>query len=194
MERANPGLEGASFLDSYRLMSGAVVDLREVDPAVRAFVADLALRLAQGHGYKELINRVLQHDSPIYGGVSPLASGAQELAAVKVAHDLVYRAGVAEGTITPKPGEAGVESVPQTLRQSRTRLDMVSTPAHELTTEKIVTVGEAMNILGITRQAVINSVRAGKIRGEQHGRLWILARDDVLKYRETRARRKNGRS
>lgn len=194
MEQANSGLQSADFLDSYRLLSGAVVDLREVDSSVRAFIADLALRLAQGHGYNELISRVLQHDSPIYGGVSPLASGAQEMPAVKVGHDLVYRAGVAEGTITPKPGEAGIESVPQTLRQSRASLTMDATPLRELTTEKIVTVGEAMNILGITRQAVINSVRAGKIRGEQHGRLWILARDDVLKYRETRSQRKSRRS
>mgnify|MGYP002636770065 CR=1 FL=1 len=194
MQPASPNSAMSDYLDSYRLMSGAVVDLREVDVTVRAFVADLALRLAQGQGYNELIGRVMRPDSPIYGGMSPLASGAAGLAAVRVAHDLVYRAGVAEGTISPKPGESGVESIPQQLRQSRAQMGAQAPAGGELTTEKIVTVGEAMNLLGITRQAVINSVRAGKIRGEQHGRLWILARDDVLKYREARSRRKAKRS
>jgi excisionase family DNA binding protein len=49
-----------------------------------------------------------------------------------------------------------------------------------------VTVGEAMDMLGITRQAVINAVRSGRVRGEQHGKLWVLSREDVLRYRLVR--------
>ncbi|GEM_PF-3413538 len=189
----NP-LDGVDLLDSYRLVSGATVDLREVAAPIRAFIADIALRLAQGQGYNELVGRVLAHDSPIYGGMSPLAPGAGELPAVKVAHDLVYRAGVAEGAIEPKPGEVDLEVVPRALRATvQERGEASGPPKGQLTTEKIVTVGEAMNLLGITRQAVINSVRTGKIRGEQHGRLWILAREDVLTYREIRNQRKAAR-
>ncbi len=182
--------ENAGILDSYRLISGAVVDLREVPAPARMFVNDLALRLAQGQGYNELIGRVMRHDAPIYQGMSPLAPGADALPGVQVARDLIYRAGLAEGAIEAKPGESRDEALPSSLRARVSRSGRSSERGSRLTTEEIVTVGEAMNILGITRQAVINAVRSGKVHGEQHGKLWILARDDVLDYRGVRDRRR----
>ncbi|MCO4761977.1 MAG: helix-turn-helix domain-containing protein [Myxococcales bacterium] len=179
-----------SLLDSYRLITGAVVDLRQVPPDARLFLSDLALRLAQGQGYGELVGRVLSPTSIVYGGMSPLAPGAQELPAVRVARDLVYRAGVAEGAIVPSPAEQ--EALPRGLRTARDEqgeLKEVAGAPPTLTREQIVTVGESMKLLGITRQAVINAVRAGKVRGEQHGKLWLLSREDVLRYRADRAQR-----
>ncbi len=179
------------LLDSYRLISGAVVDLRQVPLDGRLFLSDLALRLAQGQGYDELVGRVLAPTSVVYGGLSPLAPAAQDLPAVRVARDLVYRAGVAEGAIEPKPSELGT-TLPRGLRTARDEggdLRTVEDPPSGLTREQIVTVGEAMHLLGITRQAVINAVRAGKVRGEQHGKLWLLSREDVLRYRAERAAR-----
>lgn len=183
-------IENTDILDSYRLFSGATVDLREVAPAARLFVNDLALRLAQGQGYSELIGRVLRHDAPVYQGMSPLAPGAAELPAVLVARDLVYRAGLAEGAIAAKPGDPGVDALPNGLRARVSRSVGGAGRGSRLTSEEIVTVGEAMNLLGITRQAVINAVRSGKVHGEQHGKLWILSREDVLKYRDARDARK----
>lgn len=180
------------LLDSYRLISGVVVDLRQVDDRARLFLTDLALRLAQGQGYQELVGRVLRPDAAIYEGQSPLAPTAQELPGVRVARDQIYRAGVAEGVIEPRPTESDVEALPRGLRTVR---DADGNPraatanGRTLTTEKIVTVGEAMGLLGITRQAVINAVHSGKVRGEQHGKLWILSREDVLAYRAERADR-----
>lgn len=189
MERMDQTPKIPDLLDSYRLVSGAVVDLREAPFEVRAYIADLGLRLLQRQGYVELIGRVMMPSSPIYGGASPLAPGASELPAVRVAHDIVYRVGVAEGAIQPSEGaDEGV--LPSVLRRADAGPAVVSgPPSGQLTTEKIVTVGEAMNLLGITRQAVINSVHAGKVRGEQHGRLWLLSREDVLRYREARGNR-----
>lgn len=189
--------ETPDILDSYRLISGAVVDLREVGMPARLFVNDLALRLSQGQGYDELIGRILRHDAVIYEGMSPLTPGAAELPAVKVARDLVYRAGVAEGAIKGRSGEGPAEALPTTIRTALpTRAAEIEAGRVGLTTEQIVTVGEAMNILGITRQAVINAVRSNRVRGEQHGKLWILSREDVLQYRnlrdERRARSRGG--
>jgi excisionase family DNA binding protein len=187
-------MDPAGLLDSYRLITGAVVDLRQVPDEARLFLSDLALRLAQGQGYGELVGRVLSPTAVVYGGMSPLAPAAQELAAVRVARDLVYRAGVAEGAIEPAPSEQS--ALPRALRTARDaagQLREVEEQGPTLTREQIVTVGEAMNLLGITRQAVINAVRAGKVRGEQHGKLWLLARDDVLRYRADRAERSNRR-
>ena len=183
-------MDSADLLDSYRLVSGAVVDLRRVPAEARLFLSDLALRLAQGQGYSELVGRVLAPDSLIYGGQSPLAPGAHDLPAVAVGRDLVYRAGVAEGVIKPSPSElAALPRGLRTARDAQGELRAVETEGTQLTREQIVTVGEAMNLIGITRQAVINAVRAGKVRGEQHGKLWLLARDDVLRYRAERAQR-----
>ena len=183
-------MDSADLLDSYRLISGAVVDLRQVPPAARLFLSDLALRLAQGQGYQELVGRVLAPASVVYGGMSPLAPAAQELPAVRVARDLVYRAGVAEGVIEPSPSElAALPAGLRTARDAKGELRAVEPSGTQLTREQIVTVGEAMNLLGITRQAVINAVRSGKVRGEQHGKLWLLAREDVLRYRSDRAQR-----
>ncbi len=185
------------LLDSYRLMSGSTVDLRQLDDRARSFVADLALRLAQGQGYEELVGRVLQADAAIYERMSPLAPAAQELPGVRVARDLVYRAGVAEGVIQPRGAEVEVEPLPRGLRSARDKdgqLRQVSAAGRGLTTEQIVTVGEAMNLLGITRQAVINAVRGGKVRGEQHGKVWVLSREDILSYRADRVARHAGRS
>ncbi len=177
------------LLDSYRLISGVVVDLRQVDDRARAFLSDLALRLAQGQGYAELVGRVLRPDAAIYEGHSPLAPNAQELPGVRVARDLVYRAGIAEGVIEPRPTEEDAVALPRGLRTVRDAAGNpreAPTSGRSLTTEQIVTVGEAMSLLGITRQAVINSVHSGRVRGEQHGKLWILAREDVLAYRAER--------
>ncbi len=184
-----------ALLDSYRLLSGVTVDLRQASPASRVFLLDLALRLAQGQGYAELIQRVMQPDAPIYDGLSPLAPQAQERPAARAARDLVYRAGVAEGAIEPSPAESAVP-LPLGLRalSGLAALAGDRPASNSLTTEDLVTVGEAMEMLGITRQAVINAVHSGRVRGEQHGKLWILSREDVLRYRLQRDDRKAGRA
>ncbi len=190
----------AEPLDSYRLVNGAVVDLRQLSAEARSFIGDVALRLAQGQGHDELVGRVLRADAPIYGRTSPVSPAAAELPGVQVARDLVYRAGVAEGVIEPLPIEADLELLPRGLRTSRDAagvLRPVERTGKPLTSEDIVTVGEAMHLLGITRQAVINTVRVGKVRGEQHGKVWVLSREDVLRYRAFRSGRdgrKGGRS
>lgn len=189
-------IDRIDLLDTYRLLSGAVVDLREVPVPVRLCLSDLALRLAQGQGYAELVRYVMAPDAPVYEGMSPLAPGVQERPAVKVARDLVYRAGVAEGSIEPAPTDGERAPLPRTLRTQRDvagNPTAVDGPDDRLTRVEIVTVGEAMDLLGITRQAVINAVRAGKVKGEQHGRLWILSKDDVLRYRAQREERANAK-
>lgn len=183
-------IERLELLDSYRLLSGVAVDLRGASLPARLYLADLALRLAQGQGYTELLGRVLRPDLPLYDGLSPLAPGAQDLPSVRAARDLVYRAGVAEGAIEPGPAETGAP-LPAGLR-APSAAGLKGEPSG-LTTEAIVTVGEAMDMLGITRQAVINSVHTGRVRGEQHGRLWVLSREDVLRYRMARDDRKLAR-
>ncbi len=191
--RSQVDIERLDLLDNYRLLSGGVVDLREASVSARLYLMDLALRLAQGQGYAELLQRVLRAEVPIYDGLSPLAPAAQDLPAVRAARDLVYRAGVAEGAIEPGPAEAGTAPLPAGLRSATALLHTGPGETREpsgLTTEAIVTVGEAMDMLGITRQAVINSVRTGRVRGEQHGKLWVLSREDVLRYRMVRDDRK----
>lgn len=180
------------LLDSYRLLSGAAMDLRSSSLPARLFLLDLAARLAQGQGYHELVARVMRPDVPLYEGLSPLAPAVQELPALRAAHDLVYRAGVAEGIIQPGPGENA--PLPSGLRALGPRTPVAPGREGSLTTEAIVTVGEAMEMLGITRQAVINSVRTGRVRGEQHGKLWILSREDVLRYRMGRDERRQLRN
>lgn len=184
-------LERLDLLDSYRLLSGVSVDLRTASMPARLYLLDLSLRLAQGQGYAELLARLMRPDIPLYDGMSPLAPGAQELPAVRAARDLVYRAGVAEGTIEPGPAEAAHAPLPGGLRAAGA--GAATGEGAGLTTEAIVTVGEAMEMLGITRQAVINAVRTGRVRGEQHGKLWVLSRDDVLRYRMARDDRKMAR-
>lgn len=182
-------IEGLDLLDTYRLMSGVAVDLRPASDQARLFLFDLALRLAQGQGYAELLARVLRPDSPIYDGHSPLSPASQELPALKAARDLVFRAGVAEGLIQ---SDSPVAPLPAGLRSPATARARGS-ESTGLTTEAIVTVGEAMDMLGITRQAVINAVRTGRIRGEQHGKLWVLSREDVLRYQMARDDRRLAR-
>ena len=181
------------LLDSYRLLSGAVVDLRPSSLPARLFLLDIAARLAQGQGYQELLARLMRPDAAIYEGLSPLSPGVQELPALRAANDLVYRAGVAEGAIVPGPAEAQAIALPGGLRPLVGRMPAARPRDGSLTTEAIVTVGEAMDMLGITRQAVINSVRTGRVRGEQHGKLWILSREDVLRYRMNRDERRQAR-
>ncbi len=181
------------LLDSYRLLGGAVVDLRPSSLPARLFLLDIAARLAQGQGYQELLARLMRPDAAIYEGLSPLSPGVQELPALRAANDLVYRAGVAEGAIVPGPAEAQAIALPGGLRPLIGRMPAARPRDGSLTTEAIVTVGEAMDMLGITRQAVINSVRTGRVRGEQHGKLWILSREDVLRYRMNRDERRQAR-
>ena len=195
-DRVTEGFDIAQLelLDSYRLLSGAVVDLRGASLAARLFLLDVAARLAQGQGYHELLARVMRPDVPLYEGLSPLSPGVHELAALRAANDLVYRAGVAEGVIVPGPAEAMAMPLPGVLRTIAGRMPAPRAREGGLTTEAIVTVGEAMDMLGITRQAVINSVRTGRVRGEQHGKLWILSREDVLRYRMNRDERRQARA
>lgn len=183
--------ESPDQIDAYRLLNGVAVDLRAASPAARQFLTDLALRLVQGEGYTELLLRVQRPDAPIYEGQSPLSPTVNELPALRAARDLVYRAGVAEGHIAATQADGALQVLPSSLRVSP------AAPAGgrdgKLTTEPIVTVGEAIEMLDITRQAVINAVRAGRIRGEQHGKLWVLSREDVLRYRMARDDRRLAR-
>lgn len=156
--------------------------MRPSSAAARQYLTDLALRLAQGQGYDELVVRVQRPDVPLYEGHSPLAPATADLPALRAARDLVYRAGLAEGRIQPGPGDVPLHALPSGLRAP----PPAGRGESKLTTEPIVTVGEAMEMLGITRQAVINAVRSGRVRGEQHGRLWVLSREDVLRYRLAR--------
>ena len=135
----------------------------------------------------------MRADGPLYEGMSPVLPSAQELPALRAAHDLVYRAAVAEGIIQPGPAEAHAPPLPASLRQSLAPATPVRNREGSLTTEAIVTVGEAMEMLHITRQAVINAVRTGRVRGEQHGKLWILSREDVLRYRMGRDEKRAAR-
>ncbi len=151
---------------------------------------DLALRLAQGQGYEELLVRVQRPDVPLYEGQSPLSPVAADLPALRAARDMVYRAGLAEGRIAAGPGEATLHILPGGLRGTATA---ARGRDGKLTTEPILTVGEAMDMLGITRQAVINAVHSGRVRGEQHGKLWVLSREDVLRYRMARDDRRLAR-
>jgi len=183
--------EPTDQIDTYRLLNGVAVDLRAASPAARQFLTDLALRLVQGEGYNELLLRVQRPDAPIYEGQSPLSPTVHELPGLRAARDLVYRAGVAEGHIAPTGADGALQVLPSSLRVA------AAAPTGgrdgKLTTEPIVTVGEAIDMLDITRQAIINAVRAGRIRGEQHGKLWVLSREDVLRYRLARDDRRLAR-
>ena len=182
--------EPTDLLDTYRLLNGVAVDLRAASLPARSFLTDLALRLAQGQGYAELLMRIQRPDVALYEGHSPLSPTALDLPALKAARDLVYRAGVAEGAITPSAGEAVLLMLPSGVRSG---VQGPRSADASLTTEPIVTVGEAMDMLGITRQAVINAVHTGRVRGEQHGKLWVLSREDVLRYRMARDDRRLAR-
>ena len=46
--RPEPAREPIDLLDTYRLLSGATVDLSGTGPSARLYLLDLALRLAQG--------------------------------------------------------------------------------------------------------------------------------------------------
>ena len=181
--------ESPDLLDTYRLLGGVAVDLRPASVTARHYLMDLALRLAQGQGYEELLVRVQRPDVPLYEGHSPLSPVAADLPALRAARDLVYRAGLAEGHIVPGPGEA---NLPLWASAGRSALGS-AVGSGKLTTEPILTVGEAMDMLGITRQAVINAVHSGRVRGEQHGKLWVLSREDVLRYRMARDDRRLAR-
>jgi hypothetical protein len=168
------------LLDSYRLRTGASLDLRTVAPVARVFLLDLALRAAQGQSYAELLQRIMSPDAPIYEGRSPIEPGIGDLPAVRVAQDLVYSTGLRQGAIAGGAATQADGGQAQDLGAGLVR-------------EAIVTVGEAMRLLGLTRQAVINAARSGRVRGEQHGGLWILSRRDVVAYGQRRGARQASR-
>jgi excisionase family DNA binding protein len=53
----------------------------------------------------------------------------------------------------------------------------------------LLTVTEAAERLGLSRSTVLNQIRAGAIRSERIGRLWVISEDEVERYgREHRGR------
>jgi excisionase family DNA binding protein len=58
----------------------------------------------------------------------------------------------------------------------------------------MLTVTEAAERLGLSRSTVLNQIRAGAIRSERIGRLWVISEDEVERYRREHRGRPFGRS
>jgi excisionase family DNA binding protein len=58
----------------------------------------------------------------------------------------------------------------------------------------LLTVTEAAERLSLSRSTLLNQIRAGVIRCERIGRLWVISEDEVERYRRERRGRPFGRA
>lgn len=53
--------------------------------------------------------------------------------------------------------------------------------------DEMITVKRAAELLDITESGVIAAIRREALKAEKFGNTWALSKNDVLRYRETRA-------
>lgn len=53
--------------------------------------------------------------------------------------------------------------------------------------DEVITVKTAAAILGITESGVIAAIRRDAIKAKKFGNTWALSKNDVIRYRDTRA-------
>jgi len=56
----------------------------------------------------------------------------------------------------------------------------------------VMTTGEAAEIKGVTRQAVHAAIQAGRLKAEQHGKVWLIRRRDLDRWDVVGHRPKKG--
>ena len=59
--------------------------------------------------------------------------------------------------------------------------------------DDIISVKQAAEIIGITRQAVLQAIKAGHIEARKVGRDYGMARSEAEAYRDKRQQRRQGR-
>lgn len=146
---------------SYTTITGEVIADGALSAADRQYLDDLDAFARSGGDYFEVLRRV---KGP---GARPLPDGriTARVAAsplYRIAHDIADRLGVEAGYLLPPDAEFNVSG-----------LDLMS-------------LTEAAEVIGISRQAVHEALTKGQLAGQRVGNAWVLERQDVEHYRSRR--------
>lgn len=153
----------------HEMLDGTSVDLDGLTATERDYLAELAAACARPDAdYFEALKKAKGPGSPALQG-GKITAEALEHPVYRVANDIVARLGIREGWILAP----GVTEKP------------TGRP------EDLMSVTQAADELGITRAAVHDALREGRLKGQQIGNAWVLNRADVAAYRE-RVRSRGG--
>lgn len=148
----------------HTLLTGETLDLSALDPAEVNYFARLQRDAQQADAdYFDLLRQVKGPEAlPRRGGVITPAIARSAL--YRAAHDIADRVGVQQGhVLAPNVDTTG-------LAQNGHLLSMTEAAEH----------------IGITRPAVHQALREGRLKGQQVGNAWIVHKADADAFRRER--------
>ena len=149
---------------SYELLSGERVSLGWLNPTDMTFLEGLKAAVESGHDYFELLMGVRGKKAYPFKGAAKLTPEIARSVLYRVAEDIVERAGIQQGhSIAPGSGPADPDEKP------------------------LVSLSEAAEIIGITRAGVHLALTKGRLKGWQVGKVWVLDKRSVQRYRDRRS-------
>jgi len=157
-------------MTKYQLLNGEVVDLGELPKEDLEFLLDLQRRAMENEDYFDLQLKLCAPGAYPLGESKRVTREIHESPLYRVAEDIVDRVGIEQGVVAPAADD---------------RVEI---------TDEIMGTGEAAELLGITRGAVVKAAQAGRLKGKKIGNTWALLRRSVESYEVAQHRVEAGRA
>lgn len=144
----------------HTLLDGRTIELGELPEGDRAYLDELARDAGAGAPYFELLHRVKgprAHTTRATGGMVTAEVLASAL--YLVAQDIADRAGISQGKLAPPRNAQPAE---------------------------LLSVPEAANVLGVSRQAVNDAIARGRLHASKVGGTYVVRLQDLRAYEQGR--------
>jgi len=146
----------------YQLLDGSTFNTATLSREEARTLEDLEARVRGGMDYFELLRHIKGKDSPLLEN-GRVAREVIRRPVFQIAADMVGRAGIAQGCVLAPLGLEGIDQ------------------------EELLSLGEAAQLLLISRAAVHQALREHRLDGRQVGTAWVIRRADVEEYGRRRS-------
>jgi len=152
---------------TYELLSGERLDLSQVTESDWTYLQELSTDAREGADYFDLLRRVKGPESPLLDG-GRITKALVRSAVYRVAHDIADRVGIKQGYLLAPD---------------------VERPATLGSPEKLLSLTEAAELIGISRPATHQALVEGRLPGQKVGNAWVVTRADAEAFKRNRSER-----
>jgi hypothetical protein len=152
---------------TYTLLSGEIISLLGLSPADHQYLLKLNSDARGDVDYFDLLRRVKGPESPLLRD-GRITKEVVRSAVYRAAHDIADRAGIEQGYLLAPDVEQ-----PATLGAS----------------EKLLSLTEAAEVIGISRPATHQALVEGRLPGQKVGNAWVTTKTDAEAFKRKRAER-----
>ena len=153
----------------YTLLDGRSQDLSDLDKREQEFLASLKDMAEKRLSYFEILRIAVGPGSPALGGRNVVTAHILESPLYLVARDVATRAGIKEGLILAPEHESLRATLPRD--------------------GSFISVTQAANLIGMSRSAVHQAIKAGKLEAQRVGNVQLVLRSSAEAYKQRTSER-----